>query len=157
MQKALHGKATLLYAQGSNICRDSVLQADGSFYRSIPRGDDARMKQDALAIAQKADVIVCAMGELQEMSGECASRSDLELFDVQRELLEELLKLNKPLVLLNFAGRPTVMTWEQQHGLQVQRPVMPSVTCCLAISRHQVSSQCRCLRTWDRYLCIIII
>ena len=55
------------------------------------------------------------MGELQEMSGECASRSDLELFDVQRELLEELLKLNKPLVLLNFAGRPTVMTWEQQH------------------------------------------
>ena len=115
MQKALHGKATLLYAQGSNICRDSVLQADGSFYRSIPRGDDARMKQEALAIAQKADVIVCAMGELQEMSGECASRSDLELFDVQRELLEELLKLNKPLVLLNFAGRPTVMTWEQQH------------------------------------------
>ena len=115
MQKALQGKATLLYAQGSNICRDSVLQADGSFYRSIPRGDDARMKQEALAIAQKADVIVCAMGELQEMSGECASRSDLELFDVQRELLEELLKLDKPLVLLNFAGRPTVLSWEQQH------------------------------------------
>ena len=116
MQNVLQGKATLLYAQGSNICRDSVLQADGSFYRSIPRGDDAMMKQKALAIARKADVIVCAMGELQEMSGECASRSDLELFDVQRELLEELLKLDKPLVLLNFAGRPTVMSWEQQHA-----------------------------------------
>ena len=115
MQKALQGKATLLYAQGSNICRDSVLQADGSFYRSIPRGDDARMRQEALDIARKADVIVCAMGELQEMSGECASRSDLELFDVQRELLEELLKLDKPVVLLNFAGRPTVLSWEQQH------------------------------------------
>lgn len=115
MQKALQGKATLLYAQGSNICRDSVLQNDGSFNQFIPRGDDAKMKQEALVIAQKADVIVCAMGELQEMSGECASRSDLELFDVQRELLVELLKLNKPLVLLNFAGRPTVMTWEEQH------------------------------------------
>ena len=115
MQRALQGKATLLYAQGCNICRDSELQADGSFYRSIPRGDDAKMKQEALAIAQKADVIVCAMGELQEMSGECDSRSDLELFDVQRELLEELLKLGKPLVLLHFAGRPTVMTWEQQY------------------------------------------
>ena len=115
MQSALKGKATLLYAQGCNICRDSVLQANGSFYRSIPRGDDAKMKQDALTIAQKADVIVCAMGELQEMSGECASRSDLELFDVQRELLEELLKLGKPLVLLNFAGRPTVMAWEQEY------------------------------------------
>ena len=115
MQRALQGKATLLYAQGSNICRDSVLQADGSFYRSIPRGNDAKMKQQALEIAGKADVIVCAMGELQEMSGECASRSNLELFDVQRELLEELLKLGKPLVLLNFAGRPTVLSWEQQH------------------------------------------
>ena len=115
MQKVLQGKATLLYAQGSNICRDSVLQADGSFYRSIPRGNDAQMKQEAMAIARKADVIVCAMGELQEMSGECASRSDLELFDVQRELLEELLKLDKPLVLLNFTGRPTVLTWEQQN------------------------------------------
>jgi beta-glucosidase len=115
MQQALQGKATLLYAQGSNICRDSVLQADGSFYRSIPRGDDAQMKQQALEIARKADVIVCAMGELQEMSGECSSRSNLELFDVQRELLDELLKLGKPLVLLNFAGRPTILSWEQQH------------------------------------------
>ena len=115
MQRALQGKATLLYAQGSNICRDSVLQADGSFNHFIPRGDDAQMKQEALAIAQKADVIVCAMGELQEMSGESSSRSNLELFDVQHELLDELLKLGKPVVLLNFAGRPTVLTWEQQH------------------------------------------
>ena len=115
MERALKGKATLLYAQGSNICRDSVLQADGSFGRPIPRGDDAQLKQQAIETARKADVIVCAMGELQEMSGECASRSNLELFDVQHELLEELLKLGKPIVLLNFAGRPTVLTWEQQH------------------------------------------
>lgn len=55
------------------------------------------------------------MGELQEMSGESSSRSNLELFDVQRELLDELLRLGKPLVLLNFAGRPTILSWEQQH------------------------------------------
>ena len=35
--------------------------------------------------------------------------------DVQHELLEELVKLGKPVVLLNFSGRPTVLTWEQQH------------------------------------------
>ena len=115
MQRALQGRATLLYAQGSNICRDAVMQADGSFNHNIPRGDDALLKQQALDIARQADVIVCAMGELQEMSGESASRSSLELFDVQRELLDELLKLKKPLVLLNFAGRPTVLSWEQQH------------------------------------------
>ena len=35
--------------------------------------------------------------------------------DVQRELLAELLKTGKPVVLLNFAGRPTVLTWEKAH------------------------------------------
>ena len=73
------------------------------------------MKQEAITLAKEADVIVCAMGEEEEMSGECSSRASLELFDVQKELLEELLKLDKPIVLLNFAGRPTVMTWEQAH------------------------------------------
>lgn len=115
MQKALDGKATLLYAQGSNICRDSVLQSDGAFGRDIPRGNDEQMRQEAIEKARRADVIVCAMGELQEMSGESSSRSSLELFDVQHELLEELLKLGKPLVLLNFSGRPTILTWEKQH------------------------------------------
>ena len=44
------------------------------------------------------------MGESAEMSGECGSRTNLEMPDVQRELLAELLKTGKPVVLLNFAG-----------------------------------------------------
>lgn len=115
MQRALQGRAELFYAQGSNFCRDADIQANGAFYRDVPRGDDEQMKQEALAVARQADVIVCAMGEEQEMTGECASRSDLEMPDVQRELLGELLKLGKPLVLLNYAGRPTVLTWESEH------------------------------------------
>lgn len=45
------------------------------------------MKAEALKIAKEADVIVCAMGESAEMSGECGSRTNLEMPDVQRELL----------------------------------------------------------------------
>ena len=115
MERALQGKAKVLYAQGCNFCRDSVLQVDGAFYRIVPRGDDEQMKQEALAVARQSDVIVCAMGEEQEMSGECASRSDLEMPDAQRELLAELVKLGKPIVLLNYAGRPTALTWESEH------------------------------------------
>lgn len=115
MQQALKGKAQLLYAQGCNIVKDSVLQKDGAFMRTIPRGDDAKMKSEALRIARQSDVIICAMGEEEEMSGECASRSNLELFDVQHELLVELLQLGKPVVLLNYSGRPTVLTWESKH------------------------------------------
>ena len=113
--RELDGQVRLLYAQGCNICRDAAVQENGSFGHGIPRIDDEQGREEALRIASEADVIVCAMGELAEMSGEAASRSRLELFDVQRELLEALTALGKPLVLLNYSGRPTVMTWESEH------------------------------------------
>lgn len=115
MERALGDKAQLLYAQGSNICRDEALQHAGEFGKVIPRVNDEEAKTEALSIAKDADVIVCAMGELSDMSGECASRTDLTMPDVQHELLVELEKLGKPIVLLNFSGRPTVLTWEQEH------------------------------------------
>lgn len=114
-ERALKGKAELLYAQGCNLMADADRQRAAEFGKTINRGDDAALKAEALAVAAKADVIVCAMGESAEMSGECASRSDLRLPDVQRELLAELVKLGKPVVMLNFSGRPTVLTWEQDN------------------------------------------
>lgn len=115
LERALKGKAELLYAQGCNLMADAERQRAAEFGKTINRGDDAALKAEALAVAAKADVIICAMGESAEMSGECASRSDLRLPDVQRELLAELVKLGKPVVMLNFSGRPTVLTWEQDN------------------------------------------
>ena len=113
MERAVAGRAEILYAQGSNLTRDAALQKAAEFGKTIRRGDDSAMKAEALAVAAKADVIVCAMGECSDMSGESSSRADLSMPGVQRELLAELLKLGKPVVLLNFSGRPTVLTWEQ--------------------------------------------
>ena len=115
MENALRGKATLLYTQGSNIWRNRELQKNGEFGNPINWGDEAKMKAEALQVAKDADVIVCAMGESADMTGECGSRTNLEMPDVQHELLAELVKMGKPVVLLNFAGRPTVLSWEQQH------------------------------------------
>ena len=108
-------KGKLLYAQGCNLTHDADLQRAAEFGKNIPRVDAAKAKAEALAIAKKADVIVCAMGECADFSGESSSRATLELPDTQRELLEELVKIGKPIVLLNFSGRPTVLTWEQAH------------------------------------------
>ena len=108
-------KGKLLYAQGCNLTHDADLQQAAEFGKNIPRVDAAKAKAEALAIAQKADVIVCAMGECADFSGESSSRATLEMPDAQRELLEELVKIGKPIVLLNFSGRPTVLTWEQAH------------------------------------------
>ncbi len=115
MKEAVGKDANILYAQGSNICRDAATQEAGAFGKETPRGDDAQLKAEALRIARQADVIVCAMGESAEMSGESSSRADLEMFDVQRELLAALKELGKPIVLLNFAGRPTVLSWESKN------------------------------------------
>lgn len=114
-EDALKGKAQLLYAQGSNIWADEARQVAGEYGKTIARVNDAAAKAEALRIAKQADVIVCAMGESADMSGESSSRADLVMPDVQMALLKELVALGKPLVLLNFSGRPTVMEWESEN------------------------------------------
>ncbi|MCH4148092.1 MAG: beta-glucosidase BglX [Prevotella sp.] len=115
MEHAVAGKATVVYAQGSNIYLDETQQKSIEFGRPIPRGDNEALLKEALQVAQKADVIVAALGEMAEMSGECASRSDLNLPDAQMRLLQQLAATGKPIVLLNFAGRPTILKWESEH------------------------------------------
>jgi beta-glucosidase len=66
-------------------------------------------------IARNADVIVAAVGEAAEMTGEAASRTNLEIPETQRELLKALLKTGKPVVLVLFTGRPLALTWEQKN------------------------------------------
>ena len=74
-----------------------------------------RDSAEALATVADADVIVAAMGESSEYSGESSSRTELELPATQRRLMEALLATGKPVVMLNFSGRPTVMSWEAEN------------------------------------------
>ena len=115
MERALKGKAQLLYAQGCNIASDDALQKAGEQGKNIMRVDDAQAKAEALAVAAQADVIIAAMGEAAEFSGESHSRVNLELPDVQMALLKELVASGKPVVLLNFSGRPTILNWEKAN------------------------------------------
>lgn len=117
LEDAVRGQGKVLYAKGCNLMYDAVGEANGTMFGREMR--DARsaeaMRAEALAIARQADVIVAAMGEASEMSGECACRTDLTMPDAQRDLLAELVKTGKPVVLLNFSGRPVVLNWENEH------------------------------------------
>lgn len=115
MQRYLGSQASVLYAQGCNIYADSVRQKAVEFGRPIPRGDDKLLLSEALQTASKADVIVACLGEMAEMSGESSTRTNLNLPDVQMQLLKALVATGKPVVLLNFAGRPTILSWENDH------------------------------------------
>ena len=115
MERAVGDRAQVVFAQGCNIYADEATQNGATFGRPIPRVDDAQAKAEALRVAADADVIVCAMGEMAEMSGESSSRTDLALPDVQMSLLKDLVATGKPVVLLNFSGRPTIMSWEAEN------------------------------------------
>ena len=115
MERAVGDKAQVLFAQGCNIYADEATQNGATFGRPIDRVDDAQAKAVALRVAAEADVIVCAMGEMAEMSGESSSRAVISLPCVQMSLLKALVATGKPVVLLNFSGRPTVMSWEAEN------------------------------------------
>ncbi len=118
LKDVLGNRAEVLYAKGSNLTADSVLEAHATMFgKSLnrdPRSAKA-IRDEALAIARESDVIVAALGESAEMSGEASSRTDIGIPDVQKQLLKELLKTGKPVVLLLFTGRPLTLTWEDEN------------------------------------------
>lgn len=117
MKDAVGKHATITYAKGSNVMDDEYIEANGSMFgREIRDKRSAQqMIDEALQVASNADVIVAAIGETSEMSGESSSRSDISLPDAQRRLLTALKKTGKPVVLVNFSGRSTDMTWESKE------------------------------------------
>ena len=84
-------------------------------FARLERGDNRELLDEALRVASRSDIIVAALGECAEMSGESASRTSLEIPDAQQDLLKALVKTGKPVVLLLFTGRPLVLNWEDAN------------------------------------------
>jgi beta-glucosidase len=70
---------------------------------------------EAIAIAKQSSVVVMVMGEAENMSGEAACRTNIKLPGLQQELIAEIKKIGKPIVLLLKNGRPLDLSWEDQH------------------------------------------
>ena len=70
---------------------------------------------EAIAAAQNSDVIIAAMGEKWDMTGEAASRTDIDLPGTQEALLKELKKLGKPIILVMMSGRPNSIQWAHDN------------------------------------------
>jgi len=94
IKNQLDKNSTLLYAKGCN--------ADDQ---------DKTMFAEAVETAKKADVVIMTLGEGHAMSGEAKSRSNIHFSGVQEELLKEIAKTGKPIVLMINAGRPLVFDW----------------------------------------------
>jgi beta-glucosidase len=64
---------------------------------------------EAVSAAQSADQVVLALGENREMSGEAASRSDIDLPGKQQQLIDAIAATGKPFVVVLFNGRPLTL------------------------------------------------
>lgn len=117
--KEVGGAGTqIVYAKGSNLDYDaSFEERAGMFGKNLGR-DNRPAEQiiaEAVAAAKGADVIVAAVGESAEMSGECSSMTDIELRQSQKDLLKALKATGKPLVIVLFAGRSMAIAEEAKE------------------------------------------
>ena len=119
LQNAGQNKFKVLYAKGANLTEDEKLEELGTMFgKSLNRDkrSKAEMIAEAVNVANQSDVIIAALGESAELSGECSSRTDLEIPKIQQELLDALLKTGKPVVLVLFNGRPLVLNNEKEKA-----------------------------------------
>lgn len=117
LKEVVGDQVKILYAKGSNLDADAAFEERaGMFGKTLGRDNrpaDVIIKE-ALEIANQADVVVAALGESAEMSGESSSRSNIEIPKVQKDLLQALLKTGKPVVLVLFTGRPLAIPEENK-------------------------------------------
>jgi beta-glucosidase len=112
----------VMYAKGANLSDDPVFAAKINVFGekiSIDSRSPQELLAEALTVAAASDVIVAVVGEASEMSGEAASRSNLDIPASQQKLIEALAKTGKPLVLVLMNGRPLTIPNELKWATAV--------------------------------------
>lgn len=108
-----------IYAKGSNVFYDAKMEEKVTMFGKVSNRD-SRSKEallkEAVETAKKADVVVLAIGETAELSGESSSRTNIEIPQAQKDLLTELKKTGKPIVMVLFTGRPLVLNDENKQA-----------------------------------------
>ena len=118
LKNAVGSTANIVFTKGTNVVSDPDLDARISIFGKPTKWDKRSQKEmiaEAVAAARKADVVVAAVGESAEMTGEAACRTDITLPENQKELLEALLATGKPVVMVLFTGRPLAIVWEKAN------------------------------------------
>lgn len=119
-----------------------------------PEGFDADAEfERAIALATGADVAVVVVGEYQDMVGEGASRSSLDLPGRQLDLLQAVVATGTPTVLLVMSGRPLDLRWAAEHVpaiLQVWYPGTRGGQAVAALLLGEASPSGRLPFTWPR-------
>jgi beta-glucosidase len=109
----------ILYAKGANISDDLAFAKKINVFGTridIDKRSEKEMIDEAVEVANKADIVVAVIGEASEMTGESSSRASLDIPENQIALIKALKKTGKPLVLVIMSGRPLTLNQEKELG-----------------------------------------
>ena len=137
LKETLGDKVNFVTAKGANFDYDADFESRISMFGKNSYRDNRPKEEilkEAMDVARKADVIVAALGETAEMSGESSSRSNIDVPQSQKDLLIELKKLGKPIVLVLFTGRPLVLNDENKLADAILNVWFPGSEAGYAIS-----------------------
>jgi beta-glucosidase len=113
LKNSLPATVNVLYAEG---CTHTDKNFPASDIEDFPVTDDEKKALDeAVAIAEKADIIFLAVGDNEKTIGETHSRLDLKLPGRQELLVERIAALHKPTVLILIGGRPVTINFADKH------------------------------------------
>lgn len=135
MKEAVGTKAQVTYARGCRPYEDMSHDEWLSLSKDFGKDDrtEAQMLAEALQLAAESDVIIAALGESAEMSGESSSRSNIDIPAPQKELLKQLVATGKPVVLVLFTGRPLTIKWENDNVPAILNVWFPGTEAAYAI------------------------
>ena len=121
---------TLREALESRLAKGQLIVAEGTDARTASTaGFD-----EAVAAAKKSSVVIVAMGEPADETGEATAKTDLNLPGNQEQLLEALAATGKPIVLVVFSGRPLSIPWAASHIPSIVEAWFPGIEAGTAIA-----------------------
>ncbi|MBV6644647.1 MAG: glycoside hydrolase family 3 C-terminal domain-containing protein [Cyclobacteriaceae bacterium] len=112
---------TLLQGLKNKLPQATIYSTTGADFE----GTDRSGFQEAIALARRSEVIILAVGESQRHSGEASSRAFIDIPGVQMELIKELHKLEKPIVVVLFNGRPLTINWLDENMPSILEAWLP--------------------------------
>ena len=113
LREYLDGHAEVVYRKGCETVDRTW--PDSEIVPTEPDGDELEMMDEAVAAAADADVVVAVLGTSEKITGECRSRTSLDLPGRQEMLLKRLHATGRPVVLVLVNGQPVTVNWADRN------------------------------------------
>ncbi len=114
-----------VYLPGCTLLDNGMVYNTGSYWEEDHEAKNAALLQQALEAAKSADKVILCLGEHRMQTGEAASRADTRLPGVQRNLLEQVARVNPSIALVIFSGRPLELTEQEPLAKAILYGWMP--------------------------------